>query len=165
MKKLTFIGWAIILNLFLIILLLFSPVTKADSVYVGMWSKHYQELHDCAKNSRCSATVKANANHDLLMYEHNSYEIGTFKNSFGDRTYLVAKIITSENAKIGDIQIALHAGIVRGYHGCYEGKVYQTTVSNCFYAVAEAAYTKYDIQPALLLFPGGAAITFKYKID
>ncbi len=136
----------------------------ADSVYLGMWSHHFSFNTKCnPKANKCYMGTEPNSSNDLIMYEKNGYEVGTFVNSYFVRTYLVAKRFEVDGGKFGDFQLYLHAGISHGYHACWSDANYTDDKKTCPMAALELSYNKYKIQPAAILFNGGVGASIKYN--
>lgn len=137
----------------IIALLLLSNIALADSIYLGAYSYHINK----------SPTV-TNDNHKLLAYEKNSYVAGTYVNSFGDRAYIVGKRI--KGFDIGDIKISAMVGAVYGYYSCKTGKEPTENASQvvCPALVPEISYTKYDIQPSILILGNAIALSVKVAL-
>jgi len=145
-----------ILIVFLIIIS--SNFAKADGLYTGAWSHHFTEKSWKRK-------FPINPNQNLLAYEYNSYIVGTYQNSLGDTSYLLNKYF--DLYKTENFQYGLYAGAVYGYRFCM-GKnnvSMQDKKTTCLDALPEIRYTKYKLQPAILLFSEGVAITFRWQID
>lgn len=132
--------------------------SKADSIHLGAWSYHINPV-----------VGVNNERHDLIAYEHNSYVIAVFKNSFGDRTYGVGKEF--ELFEYNNIKGSVLVGLDYGYKECIAKK--QTAeqykyhsrgdAQVCFLAVPSIQYTKYKLQPTISLM--GDAVTLGTKWD
>jgi len=129
----------------LLSLTLISSPLLADSLYLGGFSKHL-------------FTKGLNENNPLLAVEINDYVIGGFKNSYNDFTILTArdfKIKTNGNLSAGVI-----LGATYGYYCDYV-----PLCKDKFMPVLSPyiSFTKYNIQPTVLLF--GEAVYFTVKIN
>ncbi len=125
----------------------------ADSIYLGAWSDHISHQDD-VKNSQ----------HDLIAYEHNSYIVGYFKNSFNNDTALIGKRFNLFDA--GDFNFGVYGGVTYGYKDCGAGRPqpYGAPAVACFALVPEVSYPAYKVQPSLILIGNAIAITFKVKL-
>lgn len=137
--------------------------SEASSVYVGMRSHHFNFNQYCDKKNKCFGNDKPNSNHNLFMYEYKSYEVGTFVNSYYDKTYLLAKKIRVDAPIINNVYLSFHVGATYGYHDCIYNSNYSSKKKTCFMFSPEIAYTKYKLEPILLLFGSGIAISARYK--
>ena len=135
--------------IFIMFLLEFVAIrANADSVYVGAWSHHFSETPGLK-----------NSNHNLIAYEHKGYIAGYLVNSFDDEVYIVGKRF--ELFEYGNFKSGIYLGATYGYYGCENQTDHATT---CFAAVPEISYTKYKIQPSILILGNAAAISFKIDI-
>lgn len=146
MKVIIFIGFLIICA---------CDYASADNLYVGAWSKHINPQN------------VTNESHDLIAYEHNGYIAGRMINSYGDETYLAGKEFVSEktNEFLGkyDLSAGLYLGATYGYLSCTPGQENATGKDVCPAAIPYISYTKYRIQPTVLIM--GNAIAFSFKIN
>lgn len=88
-------------------LVLFTTTASATELLLGGWSKHFIDSPD-----------KFNEDHNMLGARHNGWSIGTFENSYFNRSVFVSKDFELYEYK--DLSLKLVAGIVTGY------KEYQT---------------------------------------
>jgi hypothetical protein len=118
-------------------------------LYTGAWSYHINP-----------AEGVNNETHNLIAYETHNYIVGAFKNSFSDPTVIAGKRF--ELFESGDFKAGLYAGVTYGYHGCQQtedtGKK-----AVCLAAVPEISYTKYSVQPTIMIL--GNAVAFSIKWD
>jgi hypothetical protein len=101
--------------------------------------------------------VDYNSNHKLLAVEHNGFLVGRFSNSY-DRTTTVAAYGWSK--QWGNWRGAVYAGAVRGYRSCFGDNGDKAVV--CPVAFPSLHYTKYRVQPGVLVM--GEAVAFTVKI-
>lgn len=145
------------------LILLFSLLSTSalsDSIYLGMVSTHFYWNGTCG-DVKCGEDSTPNSNNNLIMFEHKGYEIGTFKNSYSDQAYLIAKQI--ELFKFNDIKFVAHVGIDYGYHKwMFSSKIKEETLTRPV-VIFEASYTKYKIEPVVFWFGNGLALSAKYK--
>lgn len=120
---------------------------KADSIYIGGWSTHI-----------ASPDSQYNQSHDLIAYEHNSYLVGRFKNSYSRTSYVAAK---GWHEQSGYLRLSLFVGGVYGYRSCYgdEG----TEARLCPMLAPSATYTRWRVQPAVFLF--GEALVLSARVE
>lgn len=135
------------LSLIIIVAVILSAPAHAASVYVGAWSKHMD-------------SGKYNETHDLVALEHRGWIAGTLVNSYNDRTYIAG--YGWDLVQVTDWKIRLHAGASYGYRTCKTGQTGEKA-RVCPLLVPELTYTKYRIQPAILLFGGSAALSLKLE--
>lgn len=152
--------------------------SKADSLYVGSWSHHFSEAtqpkhkpveqYPCPPQYRYGCIkvpepkykkIEFNETHYLIGYEHSSYSIGYFKNSFGDDSVLIDKQF--HVLQFDDIAVIAHIGATYGYRGCNGQDKGNKQV--CPELAAEFAYTKYQIQPIITLIPDAVTFGTKWK--
>ena len=144
----------------ILLLLLVSSCSFADSIYLGMVSTHFYWNGNCGEEL-CSEDVTPNSNNNLVMIEHNGYELGTFKNSYSDQTYLLAKRI--ELKSFGDFKVSVHVGIDYGYHKWMFSKELKEETLTRPVAILELSYTKYKIEPVAFWFGNGLALSARVK--
>ncbi len=137
------------MNKFLIVfLLLLSPLSYADSLYLGGWSRHMWE--DAGVNNEV---------HYLVGYEHETLFVGAYKNSYSDWTTVVAKRL--EFMESPNWKASINVGVIHGYKTCL--KVKSDSKTTCIAVIPELTYTKYKIQPTLVLIGGAVGLTFKVE--
>jgi hypothetical protein len=135
------------------ILAIASVAAQADSLYTGAWSYHINP-----------AESVNNETHNLLAYETHGYIVGAFKNSFSDPTVVVGKRF--ELFEAGNFKSGIYVGATYGYYSCTpeRGQVEGSRDRKvCFAAVPEISYTKYSVQPTVMLL--GNAVAFSIKWD
>jgi len=72
-----------------------------DYIYVGAWSAHFNNRYDY------------NSNHDLIGYEHEHWGVSTFKNSYYNRSVLLARRFSWQ--VLPHIEVGAEVGAVTGY--------------------------------------------------
>ncbi len=130
---------------------------KADGVYFGGWSKHFDEKK-WEKNG-----WKVNSNQKFLALEFNGFIGGHYTNSFGDSTYLAAKYLPLYSGH--NIAFGGYIGATHGYKFCSGDKSISTKSLTCFTAIPEIRFTKYDLQPSLLIMKNGVALSLKLSFE
>lgn len=139
-----------------IALLIIANYSFADGLYTGAWSYHYY------KDEVQAAGTRVNSNQNLIAYEHKTYLIGYFKNSLYHDTVLAGKYFSLYTGH--DIEIGVYAGVNYGYRWCGNNRSDRDSPVVCPYAMPTIRYTKYSLQPAVLVFSNGAAISFRWDI-
>lgn len=147
-----------LIHICLFFLFIAALTCQADSIYAGAWSYHLNPV-----------VGVNNQTHQLLAYERNSYVFGTFKNSFGDRTYIAGKEF--ELFEYGYIRGSVLLGVDYGYKECIANKVsaneykYKSrgSAKACIVGVPSLQYTKYKLQPTFSAM--GDALTLGIKMD
>ena len=139
-----------------VLFLIIANQSLADGLYTGAWSYHYY------KDEAEAAGYKINSNQNLIAYERNSYMIGYFKNSFGYDTVIASKYFNLYDNH--DIKLGLYAGINYGYRWCGNDYSHNQDAVICPHLIPEFRYTKYKLQPSILLIQYGAALTFRWDI-
>ncbi len=146
-------------KLLLIGTLLLSPLAYADSLYTGAWSEHITGNH---QENEVGTLDVTNSEHNLLAYEKDSYIVGYFKNSFNNDTIVVGKRF--ELFELGDFKAGVYTGATYGYYSCRGMADLGADKKVCPAIVPEISYTKYKLQPTLLMLGGAVAISLKWDI-
>lgn len=143
-------------SLIAFVVLLLSFTASADALYTGAWSYHIDP-----------APTVNNETHYLLAYEHEGYILGGFKNSFSDPTAVIGKRF--ELFEAGDFKGGIYLGATYGYYGCTPERGRPTHPNNdrqaCLAAVPEISYTKYKVQPTVMLLGNAIAFSIKWDIE
>lgn len=92
-------------------LALFTTTASATELLLGGWSKHYIDTDE-----------EFNEEHNMIGLRENGWSIGTFTNSYYNRSVFVSK--TFELYKYKDVSFNLVAGIVTGYEEYQTKKAY-----------------------------------------
>ena len=100
-----------------------------------------------------------NNNHNLLAVEHNGLLIGRFSNSY-KRTTAIAAYGWSK--QWGNWRGAVYVGAVRGYRSCYGDEGGKAVV--CPVAFPSLHYTKYRVQPGVLVLGEAVALTVRVTL-
>jgi len=129
-------------------LLLLSEAAFSDTaIHVGAFSYHIITGH---KNDY-------NSNHKLVAVEHNKIFVGRFSNSY-HRTTTVAAY--GFERQWGDWRGVVYIGAVRGYRSCFGDGGHEAVI--CPVLVPTLHYTKYRVQPGILLL--GEAVAFSLRM-
>ena len=133
--------------LMLIVLVCVTTIAQAEpAVMVGGWSKHMVTDGDY------------NSNHKIVAIEYKNILIGRFTNSYYRESYIAAYAI---HRQWSDVKGSLYVGAVRGYRGCYSDNKLSTTLCPVF--IPSLSYTKYSIQPAVLVLGEAVVVAVKYQ--
>lgn len=134
-----------------VILTLTCVFANADTLYTGAWSKHIDD--DPLVN---------NNTHALIAYEHRNIVVGYYDNSYSEDT--VFTLYQYNVATYGNIDLNVGVGISYGYSKCAYSKSDNNPREVCLIAVPEIVYTKYKVQPAILLLGNAVAISIKWEL-
>lgn len=148
------IFWCVLLGCSLFVLC-FSLLEKAKAdeyLYTGAWSYHANDKERHLKNET----------HRLIAYEKDGVMVGTFKNSYYDQTYLIAKTIDHRFIKPYNtkyINLEFKAALTYGYYQCFGGKTRNDNTKNFCPAIVTSVSSdkvavqigKYSIQPAYMM--------------
>jgi len=146
-------------SLLSILLVLVSFSSNADSLYTGAWSEHFMG----AKVEEGGAVLSvSNSTHNLLAYEHNNIIIGYFKNSYGTDTVVVGYKFNL--LEVGDFKASVYTGVDYGYYSCGGIAAQDASHKVCLAVVPEISYTKYKLQPTILMLGGAVAFSLKWDI-
>lgn len=139
--------------LIVLMLSLICVNASADSLYTGAWSTHINP-HEDVNNEK----------HNLIAYEHSNIVVGYFKNSF---SYDSAILLYQYPVKTyGNIDINVGFGATYGYRECpYSEDPESTKAKVCIAVVPEIVYTKYKVQPAVLILGNAIAFSIKWEIE
>ena len=138
--------WA--LPAFVLLAALYSASAKSETaIWAGAWSSH--PLSD----------EEYTSSHDLVAVEHENWMAARFRNSHGRESYDVGY---GRSWQHGDVRLAGYIGVVRGYTVCWNDDDSNTNV--CPMAVGAAHYTKYRVQPGVLLMGQAVALSFRVEL-
>jgi hypothetical protein len=145
------------------LMLLFSSVAYCDSLYTGAWSVHFAGQYREEVNGDITTWAEvSNSKHNLIAYETNSYIIGHFKNSFDESTFVVGKRFQIMENEVWNAGI--YVGATYGYKGCTNVPAADAKAKVCAAIVPELVYTKYKMQPTVMLLGGALAVGIKWDI-
>jgi len=140
-----------------LLLILATNYATADGLYTGAWSYHFH------KDKWREVGWPLNQTHNLIAYKKNKYLFGYYKNSFGDDTIMLDREIYS--SQYHDVKFTLYAGVSYGYRFCALEEADFSHQKACLHAVPEIRYTKYKLQPAILIMPCCLALSFRHEFD
>lgn len=138
-NKITWTG-ALVLAL---ILAYSNNAHSETALHVGGYSYHVATGHKYDYNDW----------HQLVAVEYDSYIAGRFLNSYDRETFVVGY---GWSKNWGDIKGSVYVGLTYGYRSCFGDD--GTKGRFCPVAFPTLHYTKYDVQPGLLLFGEALAI-------
>lgn len=139
--------WAMVL--FVAMAAVWHANSRADTaVHLGGYSHHVAT----------GSEYDYNSNHQLTAIEYGSFMAGRFKNSYGRETQIIAY---GWSEQWGDWRGSVHVGLTRGYRSCYGDRGDKARI--CPVAFPALYYTKYRMQPGVLLF--GEAIALAVRIE
>lgn len=141
------------------LLLIIANNSIADGLYTGAWSHHFVKDEWEAKG------WDMNENHKLIAYQYKKIITGHYYNSFGQSTVLLNVEIASY--QFYDIKTTLYGGFTYGYSFCDgdKPKTYTDPKKACPDLMPEFKYTKYKLQPALLIIGFGVAGSLYWDFD
>ena len=140
-----------------LLLILTANYSIADGLYTGAWSYHSdKEFMDRNKEPLTE-------DNELLAYEYKTFYAGHMINSRGHSTYLAGKFFKLYRGH--DLSFGVIAGVSYGYRSCIGPENGKTKPIYCAIAIPEIRYTKYDLQPSILILSNGAAISLRWEID
>ena len=148
-----------------------TSIALSTFITLGGWSVHSESgYHDCNKqeksytqdmqtnivyeNKQCTKS-KYNYNHNAIIVEHDGYTIGTYKNSYFQRTNLIGYTYRHKN-------LSVTGAIGTGY----------TRLKNNDYACTLPAFgecvlitVSYSLEPLKVTLMGSAlAVAFEFKL-
>jgi len=107
---------------------------------LGAWSRHIP----------ASSSI-TNETHNLVAVEHNGWQSGYFKNSYGKDSIFVARTFRLRYSKY--VNFTFSVGLNRGYRTCF-GPGTDKTANICPHAFAGVEFTKHRIIPTVKATPG-----------
>lgn len=125
-----------------------SNAKAETAVHLGGLSYHVATGHKYSYNS----------NHQLTAIEYGSFMVGRFKNSYHRETQIAAYGWSKQWV---DFRGSLHVGLTRGYRSCFGDEGDKARI--CPVAFPALYYTKYRMQPGVLLF--GEAVALAVRIE
>ena len=142
------IWWA--LSAFVILAALYAPYAKSETaIHAGGYSYHVATGHKYDYNDW----------HRLAAVEHGSYMAGYFRNSYDRDTFFV---VHGWQKQWGHWRGSVHVGMTYGYRGCYGD--FDTKGRYCPVAFPALHYTRYRVQPGLVLFGEAVAATVRVAL-
>lgn len=125
-------------------LLLATEAQSEVALHGGGWSTHLLTDNDYTSS------------HDLIGVEAGPVLVATFRNSYGRRSYLAGY---GWDKQWGDVRGSVHLGAVHGYRSCYGDRGDKAQL--CPAIVPALHYTRYRVQPGVVLFGEALAITVR----
>ena len=138
--------WALVL--FIAMAAVWHANAKAETaIWAGAWSKHLITNDDYTSS------------HDLVAAEHKSVLAARYRNSYGRESYAIGY---GANTSYGDLRLSGYIGATTGYTKCWGNDDSSGNVCPMF--VGAAHYTRYSVQPGLLLFGEALALTVRFEL-
>lgn len=119
------------------------------AIHGGGWSYHVATGHKFDYTS----------SHDLVGLEAGPVLVATFRNSYGRRSGIAGYGFTRN---WGHWRGSVYLGAVRGYRSCYGDDGEKARI--CPMAFPSLHYTRYRVQPGLLLFGEALAVTVRVRL-
>jgi len=106
-----------------------------NKLYLGMWSEHFLDGND-DKRTR----------HDLVGINYHGYFLGTFLNSYDDRSWGLGlqRAMYKNRYHSLDFELGYRAGLMYGYEGTYE--IGDTKLFPLFQLLADVGYGPVGVQ-------------------
>lgn len=123
----------------------FTPAKAASYVYVGGFSHHFSDGDH-------------NETHDYFGLRVDGYTVGTFNNSYNQRTYLATYYVKA--LEWNYIELGTQLGITYGYTKCY-GHVPGESAKVCGLAIPEFTYKRFRWQPSVGVTHKVLTLTFR----
>lgn len=122
---------------------------KAETyLYAGAWSDHPFSDHEY------------NEEHNLAAIEYKSVVAGYFRNSYGEDSFVTG---CRFKRAWGDLEASLLVGATFGYRHCIKGMADRDR-RVCPVAVPMVAYTKYRVQPGVMILGNAVAVTVRFEL-
>lgn len=137
-------------RLLLATLLLAPTHALAEGTYLhaGAWSQHMDG-------------DELNESHSLVAVEVDSYMAGYFRNSYDEDSVFAAKRWAWNH---GNWQASISVGAVYGYRSCLKG-IDDNGRKLCPLVSPSLTYTKYAVQPSLLVLGNAVALSIRTDLD
>ena len=144
-------------TMLLISMISFAKEEPDFYLYTGAWSHHFEE-HPAEKGG-----WRYNESHDLIGIEYEGWLVAYYKNSFNDDGAIVAKEFFQRS--YGDFDLSAYAGAVYGYGSCSDPKSMPSENVKkkvCPFGTIAVAYTRYKVEPAILIVPEAIIATIRW---
>ena len=136
-----------LLSALVLLAAIYSANAKADiALHAGGWSYHVATGHK----------VDYTSSHDLIGLEVGPALVATFRNSHGRRSYLTGYGFIKD---WGHWRGSVYVGAVHGYRSCYGDDGDKARI--CPMAFPSLHYTRYRVQPGVLVFGEAVALTVR----
>lgn len=141
--------------------LILALIAAALMVYANNARSEPLSLHAGGYSYHVATGHKHDYNdwHRLAAVEYGSYMAGYFRNSY-DRDSFVAGYGWSK--QWGHWRGSAHVGAVYGYRSCYGDEGDKARI--CPVAFPSLYWTRYDVQPGVILFGEALALTVRVEI-
>ncbi len=126
-----------------------APAVASDVyIHTGAWSQHLSR-------------DDYNESHRLAAVEYSSYMAGYFNNSYDEDSAFIAKRWSQD---FGDWEASISLGAVYGYRSCIKGWS-EDDRRICPLISPSLTYTRYAVQPSLLLMGNALAISVRTGLN
>lgn len=137
-----------LLALVILLAALYAQNAKAETaLHLGGWSHHL--LTEDATNET----------HDAFLVEHGNWLAGRFNNSYNRESYAIGY---GWSRNWGHWRGAVHVGAVKGYRKCFGDDGSNGNI--CPLVVPSLAYTRWRIQPEVLLMGDAVVAAIRVRI-
>ncbi len=127
----------------------YAQNAKAETyLYAGAWSDHPFSDEDY------------NESHRLAAIEYSSVVAGYFRNSYGEDSFITGYRF---KRSVGHWEGSLLVGATWGYRHCFKGYA-DRDKRFCPVAVPMVAYTKYRLQPGVMILGNAVAVTARVEL-
>lgn len=138
----------LILALIAAALMVYANNAKAETaIWAGAWSAHPFSDEDYTSS------------HDLVAVEHKGILAARYRNSYGRESYALGY---GRSVRYGDLRLSGYVGATTGYPKCYDDDGGRSTVCPMF--VGAAHYTRWRVQPGVLVFGEAVALSFRVEL-
>lgn len=132
---------------------------KKMYLYTGGWSHHLTDYEVTD-----SEYDDFNEKHDLVGIEYDGWLVAYYNNSFHKDSYVLAKNVFQRT--YGDFDLSVYAGAVYGYASCVgEKKPPHGESKTCAMIAPAVTYTKYKVQPSILLLGNAVALSIRWELN
>lgn len=117
------------------------------ALLVGAWSMHPFSERDYTSS------------HDLYGIEHKNWMVARYRNSHGRESYAVGY---GKAWQYGDVRLSGYVGATTGYTVCWRDD--DSGNNLCPMAFGAMHYTRYRVQPGVILFGEALAVTVRVAL-
>ncbi len=134
----------------LILFALSNPVKANDNhIYLGAWSFHSKD--EWAKGKEYNET------NELYAIQYNKFFVGTFNNSYYERTY-AAGLYFPTDFQNTIIEVSAIIGVTHGYKECYGPGDPNEDTKTCFLLMPEFTLNVGKLKPSLTFLSSQIAV-------
>lgn len=133
---------------FILLALVYAHQAKAETaIWAGAWSIHPFSDEDYTSS------------HDLVAVESHGFLAARYRNSYGRESYAAG---IGKSWRYGDVRLSGYVGATTGYSECWGDDGGRSTICPMF--VGAAHYTRYRVQPGVLIFGEAVAVSFRVEL-